>query len=262
MIKKLPSLQVICAAILMVHLPAVVVGQTTALSVQALSAGLRPMGISTLGPTTSPSQILVVVANSGENSVSVLEITPSRFYPDFSVLASSTQISGVPSPYGVTGCGVGVFVATSPADNSISFVNAREGTVKATVTVGSQPYSAACFGSNVFVSNYGDSTVSVVDRNSFAVTRTIPNVPGSRGLRGVAVAVDTRDIQTLWVAGTNADVVTIVNPTTGNIVASIPVRSPTFLKYSRIVDGFTGGFVRVGSSLARIIHERAREGFL
>jgi uncharacterized protein (TIGR03437 family) len=102
------------------------------------------------------------------------------------------------------------------------------------VQVGPQPYSAACFGSNVFVSNYGDSTVSVIDRTSFKVTRTIPNVPGSRGLRGVVVAADQLNpppSPMLWVAGTDANVVTVVNSVTGAVVASIPVRAPASLGY-------------------------------
>jgi uncharacterized protein (TIGR03437 family) len=207
------------------------------LSVQKIPAGQRPMGVAFTG------EGFIIIANSGENSLSVWRAVE---YSTGVRIGLEKVISGIPGPFGVSPCsepgGRSLAVVTFPSANSISLVNAyveyHGGVVAAlvaTVQVGSQPYSAACFGSNVFVSNYGDSTVSVIDKTSFKVTRTIANVPGSRGLRGVVVAASESNPPPnpmLWVAGTDANVVTIVNTVTGAIVASIPVRAPTALGYS------------------------------
>jgi uncharacterized protein (TIGR03437 family) len=220
------------------------------LVVQPIPTGQRPMGIA-VGPGRGTGQRLAVVANSAENSLSVLTIEQG-YQPGSVVVTSSKVTSGISSPFAVTSCSPfwGVFVVVSPSANSISFID-EQGTVKATVKVGSQPYSAACFGAMdmpaalytpvvVYVSNYGDSSVSVVDAKYFTVTKTIPNIPGNRGLQGVAVTGDRQAANPrLWVAGTDANVVTVVNPATGAIVASIPLRAPSFLS----------GSVWVGSAL-------------
>jgi uncharacterized protein (TIGR03437 family) len=114
---------------------------------------------------------------------------------------------------------------------------------------------------NVFVSNYGDNSVSVFNRYSQTVTGTLPNIPGNRGLHGM-VAVGVRTAYTsgarpdLWVAGTDANVVTVVDSVTGAILASIPVRAPTFVEFlpADPENPKGGGTVQVASALDSTIY--------
>jgi uncharacterized protein (TIGR03437 family) len=163
------------------------------------------------------------------------------------------KISGIPSPYAIVSTPVvyddplgnarytrcGGFLVTSPASNSVSLIDPVKAAVKGTVKVGPQPYSAACFGGTAVVSNYGDNSLSVVDLSKFTVTKTIPNVPGSRSYHGVEVhqaylpnRLDPVGPPQAWVAGTDADVVTVVDLDQSKVVASIPVRKPTAIRCS------------------------------
>jgi len=201
--------------------------------VQSLAAGLKPLGVavnwtgSFAGGGFADYVVWVAVANSGDNSVSV--------FPN--LVSHPTVIGGIPSPYSVTSCGTGTdggrFLVTSPSANSVSLIDARNGRLIATFPVGQQPYAADCTGyvyGQVIVSNYGDSSLSVISvwPDSFGVTKTIPNVPGSRGLHGVASASQGR---IAWVAGTDADVVTKVDVNTSTVVLRLPVRRPTLVYF-------------------------------
>jgi uncharacterized protein (TIGR03437 family) len=80
------------------------------------------------------------------------------------------------------------------------------------------------------VSNNGDSSLSVIDERSHAVTKTIPNVPGARGPRGIACYAFTISRSMCFVAGTEADVVTLVDMEALKVVGTVPaIRRPTSL---------------------------------
>lgn len=236
---------VLRAGILCTCLAAVAVAQlpTPPLSVQSIPVGQRPLGLDIVPPDPLNIGTLVVVANSGDNSVSILGFGPGIPF------GASSLLTGIPSPYAVVCNGR---VVTSPSDNSIRLiplsrvikpgvsVSLSAGTVK----VGSQPFSATCISGTVFVSNYGDSSLSVVDANSLTVVRTIPSVPGSRSLGGISFGPGG-----LWVAGTDANVVTIVNPASGTVVASIPVHAPTIVSEGRVVSAADNSIMVFDSDL-------------
>jgi len=211
--------------------------------VQSLATGQKPLGVavnwtgSFAGGGFADYVVWVAVANSGDNSVSV--------FPN--LVSHPTVIGGIPSPYSVTSCGTGTdggrFLVTSPSANSVSLIDARNGRLIATFPVGQQPYAADCTGyvyGQVVVSNYGDSSLSVISvwPDSFGVTKTIPNVPGSRGLHGI-VSYPSSTSSIAWVAGTDADVVTKVDLNTGAVIVRLPVRRPTTVYLSPISGAFT-----------------------
>lgn len=211
--------------------------------VQSLATGQKPLGVavnwtgSFAGGGFADYVVWVAVANSGDNSVSV--------FPN--LVSHPTVIGGIPSPYSVTSCGTGTdggrFLLTSPSANSVSLIDARNGRLIATFPVGQQPYAADCTGyvyGQVVVSNYGDSSLSVISvwPDSFGVTKTIPNVPGSRGLHGI-VSYPSSTSSIAWVAGTDADVVTKVDLNTGAVIVRLPVRRPTTVYLSPISGAFT-----------------------
>jgi uncharacterized protein (TIGR03437 family) len=204
---------------------------------QIIPVGLKPLGVAAGPPVcNSPADwhLAVVVANSGENSVSVLQLKPDPASPATAPYRSVTllaTVQGIPSPYAVVRCTAkGLprdgFLVTSPSANSVSFLDAAKGTVVATVPVGRQPYSAACSGARAFVSNSGDNTLAVIDTDSFQVIQTVPNVPGSRGLHGVLQQLLSDRV---WVAGTDSNIVSVVDWHTPRVLASLPFRTPTSL---------------------------------
>jgi len=183
------------------------------ISVSFVKTGLRPMGI---GVATVPVAGLgsalaafTVVANSGDNSVSI--------YGDLT-LSPKGVVTGIPSPYAVAGCSNGTVLVTSPSDNSVWVLGVtNQGTagVRGRVSTGPQPYAVSCSG---VVSNVGDNTLTVFDPSSLNVLGTIVGVPGSRGFHGIASG---------WVAGTDANVVTVVDLAGLKVLTQIPVSRPT-----------------------------------
>jgi uncharacterized protein (TIGR03437 family) len=198
----------------------------------------KPLGIDAI---MAPG-IFAAVANSGDNTVSIFNIGRDPASPPQAPLAKATLrslVTGIASPYAAVGpCGANSFAVTSPAANSLSLIDPIKGALTGTVTVGRQPYSVGCYRDTLgkywaAVSNYGDSSLSIVDLSSMTVSKVILNVPGSRGLHGVAACpvgglADPR----VWVTGTDADVVTVLDVNASKIAASFPVRGPTSLLFS------------------------------
>jgi uncharacterized protein (TIGR03437 family) len=78
------------------------------------------------------------------------------------------------------------------------------------------------------VSNTGDNSLTVFNADTLTVTATIPAVPGSSGLHGILVTVDpTSNEPVAYVAGTAANVVTVVNLSTFAVLTQFPIASPT-----------------------------------
>src|SRR5258708_3249135 len=91
--------------------------------VTSIQTGLRPLGIDTMPRSTSfiADTDDVVVANSGENSVSLLTMSPAPYVGGPRALTITNKITGIPSPYAVAGCPASSqsqALATSPTDNS------------------------------------------------------------------------------------------------------------------------------------------------
>src|SRR4029077_10583897 len=99
------------------------------------------------------------------------------------------------------------------------------------------------------VSTLGDNTLSLVDMNSGVVTMRIPNVPGSRALHGVVVDGNNN----AWVAGTDANVVTVVNLGTGKVIASFAVRQPIAVAVGGYVASGIDNNVTLYSSTGQVI---------
>ncbi len=229
------SLFVITATVLFLFFQKSVYGQT--LRVDPLPVGSRPIGADV---TATPDRVLAAVANSGAGSVSLLELRYDNDLETTLVTATST-VSQVPAPYTLSACrsaedyGFGERVlVTSPQNNSVSVIDVLQGTIKGTIAVGPQPYSAACYwdGSQLkaVVSNLGNSTLSVLNLDSFSVTGTISDVPGSRGVCAIAVYKTQQGHFIAWVAGTEANVITLVDLTTSQILTHLTVGRPTVIR--------------------------------
>jgi uncharacterized protein (TIGR03437 family) len=197
--------------------------------VTSFATGVRPIGVAvTRVPVAAIAGSMsighVAVANSGDDTVSV-------------GLTSPSLVKGIPSPFGVVDCGVsgndtvgyvGNVLVSSPSDRSLwllSVSNQGVANVIGKIQTASQPYSVACYGS-ALASNPDDNSLTIVDPSKLAVVATIPDVPGSRAVHAIAIGWAAGSY-VAWVAGTDANVVTLVNLSSMKVVGRIPVSRPT-----------------------------------
>lgn len=209
-------------------------------SITSVPTGKQPMGIGlaiTGGGIGGPKAFeYAVIANYGDNSVSFFGPTGLTSGPGVFTLTPSSTTAGIPTPYAVSQCPPDnneyqTNLVTSPSDNSVRVLGSG-----ATVQTGPQPYAIACAelgGPNgtAVVSNVGDDTLTVFDVASLKVTATIPGVPGARGFHGIAVSfvrpAPNQETVLAWVAGTDANVVTVVDLIHSTVLMQIPVARPT-----------------------------------
>ncbi len=168
------------------------------------------------------------VALSGENAVAFLQFQSGTFVSQ--VVTPLNAKVAVQGPYSVAACG-SQFVVTSPSTGSIIVIQAPSMALVGAVNVGPQPYSVACFANSATtfaaaVSTLGDNGLVLVDLHSLAVTGRVIGVAGSRGYHGIGYSV-YGSTSYLWIAGTDQNIVTIVDPVALKIVVTFPVQSPT-----------------------------------
>jgi uncharacterized protein (TIGR03437 family) len=200
----------------------------------AYATGVRPFGVDLVGAEPGRAvtgAVSLVVANSGDDSVSIFRVSSWNQYYPFSLQLVATA-GGIPSAYAVAAClvtpGTGDRVlVTSPTDNSVFVVSVADGKILGKIAVGPQPRAVACFSSGGaykgVVSNVGDDTLVVVDVGSLSVQARIAGVAGARGVHGTGLDGDGR----AWVAGSDADAVTLVDLTSYRVLARLSVRGPT-----------------------------------
>lgn len=104
-----------------------------------------------------------------------------------------------------------------PATDSVSVVDVSTNAIVATFAVGTTPSGIAVspHGSLVYVANFGEDTVSVVDGSTVTATLPVGSCP-----QGLAV---TPDGNWLFVANTADSVVSIIDTSVPSVVGTIPV---------------------------------------
>ena len=210
------------------------------IGIASVPVGAQPLGVAIITPIPIfGSHDFAVVANSGDASLSAYSIqTPQPL----------VTIPGIPDPHAVIqNCGGSLsflqgVIVTSPSDNSVSFVQFPSGTISSPsitkVSVGKQPVSVACFSSYakgpsvVVVSNYGDQTVTLIDAYTYKVIATIPNVPGTSGLHGVGGVPGASPVA--WIAGTDANLVTLLDINSAKVLSQIPVDQPVAIQGTQV----------------------------
>jgi YVTN family beta-propeller protein len=91
--------------------------------------------------------------------------------------------------------------------------------VETSITVGNDPRGVVYNGDDdlIYVANYGDDTVSVINGETYSVTQVITGVVGANG-----VAYDS-DHGLIYVTNQSIDALTVISATTNTIVETIPV---------------------------------------
>ena len=216
----------------------------------AIPTGLGPVGLAVRGlssPIITPTgteRAFVFVANSRDDSVSIFSLKGDPAGTILATMQLKKTVRGIPAPYAVSVCGLETVLVTSPLDNSVTLVQVPDGQVLGRVRVGPLPYSAVCYGNfRGVVSNAGDNTLSIISLDSFAVTATVPGVPGSRGWQGISLQGD-QNRPVVWVAGTNADVITVVDLVNFRVLFQIPVRAPSAIRDTWVASQADNSLIR------------------
>lgn len=116
-----------------------------------------PVGAQPEGLAVTPDGARVYVANSGDDSVSVIDVASGRVLAPISVGARPVGVA-------VTSDGSAAYVVNS-GDDSVSVIDTASGVVVEVVGVGASPSRVAVApdGGHVYVTNSGANTVSVID---------------------------------------------------------------------------------------------------
>jgi uncharacterized protein (TIGR03437 family) len=244
------------AAVSLSLLALTVLSAQTPIRLDPLPVGQQPLGVDLR--LVSNSQAYVGVANSGDNSVSILSLNFTSGSPR--TLVSLGTVTGIPSPYAVFLCSPTQMLVTSPSDGTVRVLSVPAGAIAGPLKVGARPYSASCFYTTGpttnkpmgVVSNLGDNTLVIFDLATLAITATIPGVPGSRGFHGIAISQPSASTAVAWVAGTDANVVTVVDLLSSKILTQLPASQPTTVLSSGNGSNGTMSVASAGSSTVTV----------
>ncbi|MGU7774993.1 YncE family protein [Burkholderia sp. MR1-5-21] len=143
-----------------------VIDRITNLVEATVTVGSLPVSVA-----VTPNEGWAYVANSGSNSVSVINVIP-RGVSSFTVVAT-IRVGLTPVSIAITPDGTHAYVANARS-NSVSVIDTATQTVVVTVPVGPFPnkLSITPDGASVWVTNAGDHSVSIIDTSSNTVTAT------------------------------------------------------------------------------------------
>jgi hypothetical protein len=127
-----------------------------------------------------------------------------------------------------------------PPQNTLTELNASDGSFVRTVTVGSNPYGICFDGSNIWTANYGDGTVSEVRASDGTTLATITVGPNPVGV--------TFDGANIWVANNGAGSVTEIRASDGSVLNNFPFYYPSGV-------AFDGTHIWVSSNLGNSVYE-------
>jgi YVTN family beta-propeller protein len=173
------------------------------------------VGVSPAEMAVSPDRRSVYIANTGSNTVSVLNT-------DDNTVAKTIALPRKSRPMGVALSPSGRYLYTADGGaNRVSVLNTRSKRVVTSVRVGTQPLGVAVApdGKTVYAANSGSGDVSVIDARANRVVRTIPT---GRFPSGVAV---TRDGAFVYVTNELSGI-TVINAGNGTVQARLRSPSP------------------------------------
>jgi YVTN family beta-propeller protein len=141
------------------------------------------VGVSPAQMAVSPDRKSVYIANTGSDTVSVLNTADNTIARTIALPRGSRPIGVALNPNGRY-----LYTADGGA-NRVSVIDTRTGRVRAAARVGTQPLSVAVApdGKTVYSANSGSGDVSVIDARTNRVVRAIPT---GRFPSGVAVTPD------------------------------------------------------------------------
>ncbi len=130
---------------------------------------------------------LAVVADSGCNAVSLIDVTPGNPFGTFGTVTNTIALSGTVPERVATISRLGHAVVSNSGSNNASIVDLVGGTELSTVATGTQPLGVAINQDTGFavVTNAGSNTISVFDANAGGTAGS-----AATDRRPIAVAID------------------------------------------------------------------------
>jgi hypothetical protein len=210
-----------------------------------VAGGTSPGGLYIIDPTQAPGAVTTAASNLGNSPIgiafdgtnlwtanngpsgSVSIITPQATFP----YPVTTVTTGFGAPYGILYDGAHIWVTEVFAGTLLRLDAA--GAILQTVTVGSLPGFPAYDGTNIWVPNTGDNTVTVVQASSGNVVAII-SADGSNLLNGPQGA--SFDGERILVTNANGNSVTVFKAADLSLIANVPTGASTS-QYGACSDG-------------------------
>lgn len=195
-----------------------------------IAVGKKPQGV-----TVSPDGGWLYVANSGDDSVSVIKLTNKGGNFSMSLFTTITGVGTRPWSIAVSPLGDQLYVVNNAASGNgsltiISQDDANEFSIVSTVALELAPTSVAVgvSGEYLFVTNSGSNTLSIVNRtpdDDFQVIKTLPT-----GKRPMGVAA-TPNGSWLFVCNADDNKVMIISATSLTLTNTILTtgKNPTYI---------------------------------
>ena len=155
-----PQLPIVLAAligVMAIVVPPALLGGASRASGVASYPATENVGVEPLGVAVDPANDTVYVANSGDNTVSVIDGATSAVTATIGVGSQPAGIAVEPRTH--------LLYVSNDGDNTVSVIDGLTHAVKATINVGSEPLGIATDPTTdtIYVANSGDNTVSVID---------------------------------------------------------------------------------------------------
>ena len=178
---------------------------------QPITVGTTPSGVA-----ASPNSSRVYVANSGNNTVYVINTATNQ-------VISTIGVGSSPQGLAISPDGTKAYVANG-GNNTVSVINTATNQVISTIGVGSSPQGLAISpdGTKAYVANGGSNTVSVINTATKPGTKPIDPIVVGTSPQGVAIS---RDGTRVYVANSGSGTVSVINTATNQVISTIGVGS-------------------------------------
>ncbi|TAK33738.1 MAG: YncE family protein [Chloroflexota bacterium] len=173
--------------------------------VSTITVGASPDGVA-VNPTTN----LVYVANSGSNSVSVINGTTRAVVATIAVGTNPKGVAANPNTNRI--------YVTNLDSNNVSVIDGASNAVAATVAVGTHPFGVAVnpTTNRIYVGNADSNSVSVIDGSSNTVLSTISFAAGPAG---IAVNPATNRIYVITTGA--AGVLSVIDGSNNSVITTL-----------------------------------------
>jgi YVTN family beta-propeller protein/VCBS repeat-containing protein len=193
------------------------------------------VGTSPSGVVVSPDGKRTYVANTGSNTVSVINtVTGQRIDANPSSSSMDITVGSSPSALALSPDGKRLYVANT-GSNTVSVINTDTYKLIDTntssfgtqsISVGSSPSALALSGTRLYVANRGSNTVSVINTDTYKLIDTNTSASGTQSISvGSSPSALLLSGTQLYVANRGSNTVSVVNTSTNSVTNTITVGS-------------------------------------